>query len=121
MILVVKNGTISERGTYKQLLKKGGAFAEFLLEYIQHDLGDFESGTDSGSEKNLEELKEELEIVLGAENAHAGRSAAIHSNIRGLESDGTTSNKQIETLEKYLNSRRESNVSKKSKDANGDN
>ena len=69
MILVVKNGTISERGTYKQLLQKGGAFAEFLLEYIQQDMNNLDG--DAGSEKNLEEIKEELENVLGTQNVQA--------------------------------------------------
>ena len=108
MILVVKNGTISERGTYKQLLKKGGEFAEFLLEYIQQDMSNLES--DAASEKNLEEIKEELENVLGTKNVEARMRKMSQSNISGMESDEDTS------IKRRL-SRRISQVSRKSKDA----
>ena len=33
-ILVVVDGRISEHGTYKDLLMKGGAFADFLKVYL---------------------------------------------------------------------------------------
>ena len=33
-IIVLKDGRISEQGTYQELLKKKGDFAEFLLEYM---------------------------------------------------------------------------------------
>ena len=108
MILVVKNGTISERGTYKQLLKKGGEFAEFLLEYIQQDMSNLES--DAASEKNLEEIKEELENVLGTKNVEARMRKMSQSNISGLESDEDTSTRR-------RLSRRISQASRKSKDA----
>ena len=34
-ILVIVDGHISEHGTYKELLEKGGAFAEFLKTYFE--------------------------------------------------------------------------------------
>lgn len=33
-IIVLKDGKISETGTFKELVKKGGAFAEFLDTYL---------------------------------------------------------------------------------------
>lgn len=39
-ILVIKDGQVSESGTYKELLDKKGAFAEFLLQHISEDNND---------------------------------------------------------------------------------
>lgn len=36
-ILVMKDGQVSESGTYRELLDKKGAFAEFLLQHISED------------------------------------------------------------------------------------
>ncbi|XKL66878.1 hypothetical protein PGB90_010298 [Kerria lacca] len=36
-IIVLKNGSISESGTYNELLKKKGPFAEFLFTYLNQD------------------------------------------------------------------------------------
>lgn len=36
-IVVMKDGRISEQGTYHQLLKAGGEFAEFLVEYLAEE------------------------------------------------------------------------------------
>lgn len=41
LILVLKDGRISESGTYKQLLAQKGAFADFLEQYLQ-EVGDDE-------------------------------------------------------------------------------
>ena len=34
-IFVLKEGSVSESGNYKELLSNGGVFAEFLMEHIQ--------------------------------------------------------------------------------------
>ncbi len=83
-VIVVKNGEISEAGTYKELLSKGGDFADFLLEHI-NDNGDF----DDSKESDLEELKQELEATLGKERVEAGirKSKSDKSNISSLMSD----------------------------------
>nr|AHK05644.1 ATP-binding cassette transporter sub-family C member 1 isoform X5 [Tigriopus japonicus] len=57
-IIVLKDGEVSEEGSYKQLLKNKGAFAEFLLEYMTEETED---------EDVLQEIKMELEGVLGTE------------------------------------------------------
>lgn len=46
-IVVLKNGMISEQGTYSQLMENKGEFNEFLLQYL--------------SEKDEEELDDDLE------------------------------------------------------------
>ena len=35
MIVVLKDGAISEVGTYRELLDKKGAFSEFLISHLQ--------------------------------------------------------------------------------------
>ena len=65
-IVVVKDGRITEQGTYKELLKKGGEFTDYLLEHVQANVG--RRGSDGGfgdSESELEELKAELATSLG--------------------------------------------------------
>ncbi|XP_071454835.1 multidrug resistance-associated protein 1-like [Hetaerina americana] len=59
-IIVLKDGEISEMGTYKELLKRQGAFAEFLIHHLQEDMpGDLLIGED------LEEIKEDLKKTIG--------------------------------------------------------
>ncbi len=60
-IIVLKNGAISEQGTFKELLAKGGEFAEFLLEHIT------EQEEDEGDDNinDLEDMKEELQNAMG--------------------------------------------------------
>ncbi|GAB1859186.1 Multidrug resistance-associated protein 1 isoform X7 [Camponotus japonicus] len=58
-IIVLNDGVITETGTYKQLLEKKGAFAEFLIHHLQdvhvHD----------DSEEDLREIKQQLESTIG--------------------------------------------------------
>ena len=57
-IVVVKEGRISEQGSYAELLEKKGDFSEFLLEYVvEHD----------GSDEEQEEVKEQLRQSVGTE------------------------------------------------------
>ncbi|XP_071454824.1 multidrug resistance-associated protein 1 isoform X2 [Hetaerina americana] len=61
-IIVMKGGEISEHGTYKELLQKKGAFAEFLLHHLQ------EVEEDEGiAEEGLDEIKQQLESTMGSE------------------------------------------------------
>ena len=43
VIVVLKDGEVTELGTYKQLLEKKGAFAEFLIQHLQET--DVDDGT----------------------------------------------------------------------------
>lgn len=40
LIVVMKNGSISESGTYKELLDKKGDFADFLILHMQEQNDD---------------------------------------------------------------------------------
>ena len=44
-IIVLKDGQISEVGTYRELLAQRGAFSEFLLEYIVKSLDKSDVGS----------------------------------------------------------------------------
>lgn len=39
MVYVLKDGTISEWGTYRQLVARKGAFADFLVQHLQEKAG----------------------------------------------------------------------------------
>lgn len=39
-IIVLKDGDVSEVGSYKELLAQKGAFAEFLLQHLEDEDGD---------------------------------------------------------------------------------
>lgn len=57
-IYVMKDGEISESGSYNDLLNKRGAFSDFLLQYLQEAGGEVE---------NLDEIKQQLEGIQSAE------------------------------------------------------
>ncbi|XP_045495077.1 multidrug resistance-associated protein 1 isoform X2 [Colias croceus] len=59
LVLVLRDGEISEVGTYQQLLEKKGAFAEFLLHHL--------SDAERTSPEELDEIKQDLESKLGSE------------------------------------------------------
>ena len=40
-IIVLKDGEITENGTYKELLEKRGAFADFLIQHLQEGISFF--------------------------------------------------------------------------------
>ncbi|XP_012540485.1 multidrug resistance-associated protein 1 isoform X3 [Monomorium pharaonis] len=63
-IIVLKDGEITESGTYKQLLEKKGAFADFLVQHLQ-EVGNLH--VDDGSEADLREIKQQLESTMGAD------------------------------------------------------
>ena len=60
----MKDGRISEQGTYLELLAQEGEFADFLIEYLVEE-GD--KNLDPQTENELEDLKAELEKTLGKE------------------------------------------------------
>ena len=62
-IFVMKEGRVSEQGTYENLLAEGGEFADFLIQYLSEE-GDKEN-LDPQAESELEDLKTELEKALG--------------------------------------------------------
>ncbi|KAK3859641.1 hypothetical protein Pcinc_034255 [Petrolisthes cinctipes] len=59
-ILVLKNGKVSESGTYAELVEKKGEFQEFLLQYLSEKEED-------DSVEELEDIKHQLESKIGRE------------------------------------------------------
>ncbi|XP_014612659.1 PREDICTED: multidrug resistance-associated protein 1 isoform X7 [Polistes canadensis] len=70
-IFVLKDGEITESGTYKQLMDKRGAFAEFLMQHLQ------EVHTDDGSDADLNEIKQQLESKMGTQELQEKLTRAI--------------------------------------------
>lgn len=83
-IIVLKDGEISERGTYKELLAKRGAFAEFLRQHLEtadDDIDELEDAT----------LLEDLKGVVGdIQKIKRGR-ARRGSETAGSETEGAMS------------------------------
>lgn len=59
-ILVLKDGRVSEAGSYQQLMQRKGAFAEFLFAHLQEINADGADGEDT----ELDDLKAQLEASL---------------------------------------------------------
>jgi ATP-binding cassette subfamily C (CFTR/MRP) protein 1 len=90
-IVVLRDGAVSEIGSYKELLAEGKEFADFLIEYIQDEEGKVIDGEELEA---LKAVKGDLEHAIGSEKlnvelrkARSVRSA--HSNISGYRSDAT--------------------------------
>jgi ATP-binding cassette subfamily C (CFTR/MRP) protein 1 len=92
-VIVMKDGKISEAGTYKDLLKDGGALAEFLMEHLAQAA----HGLNDENESDLEDLKQEIEATIGKERLEAElkKSRSIKSNISSLLSDNDDDRKSI--------------------------
>ena len=72
-ILVMKDGAITENGSYSELLAQKGAFAEFLVQYLSEKK---EEELDPGTETELEEIQKDLELHLGKANLERQMSKA---------------------------------------------
>jgi ATP-binding cassette subfamily C (CFTR/MRP) protein 1 len=81
-IFVLKDGEISEFGTYKELLDKKGAFAEFLIQHLQEV---------NAEQENIEEIKAQLEETITNEELKAKFTRAISTNATRARSDSTSS------------------------------
>lgn len=67
-IFVLKDGEVSEQGTYKELLEKKGAFAEFLIQHL----------TEVNAEtENIDEIKAQLESSITSDELKAKLERAI--------------------------------------------
>ena len=80
-IFVMKDGQISESGTYRELLDHGKEFSEFLIQYLQEEEDTTESSTEAKT------VKLALEEKLGKDNLEneirKARSKSSNSNISG--------------------------------------
>ncbi|XP_044001771.1 multidrug resistance-associated protein 1 isoform X9 [Aphidius gifuensis] len=70
-IVVLKDGQITETGTYKQLLEKRGAFADFLIHHLT------EVQTEDSGETDLDEIKQHLESTIGSEELQQKLTRAL--------------------------------------------
>lgn len=80
-IFVMKDGRISEQGTYSELLSEQGEFADFLVQYLTEE---GEKELDPATESELEDLKSELEKALGKEKLERRISVARSAKVISL-------------------------------------
>ena len=80
-IVVLKDGKISEIGTYEELMGNRGAFAEFLIEQLQGQESD-----SSMSESERDDIRLKLQESLGAQSLkvklEGARKAKKHNKTR---------------------------------------
>ncbi|XKL66874.1 hypothetical protein PGB90_010294 [Kerria lacca] len=91
-IVVLKNGCISESGTFKELLERKGDFADFLLTYLKENV-------DEPDEEDLDKLKEilgEKKIVenIVRQRSKSSESESVHSF------DRQRSNSEVDNIQK---------------------
>lgn len=83
-IFVMINGEISESGSYKELLDKKGAFADFLVEHVTKSAEEVE---------DLEELTKEIDVVDSELRAKLQRVistvSARRESVTSRSSDGS--------------------------------
>ena len=82
-IIVMKNGSISEIGSYEELLKNKGDFAEFLIEQLE---------IQSVTQEDNKEIWKKLEDALGSNTLHLKKHRSKNSDI--LEVSATKSSKE---------------------------
>ena len=79
-IIVMKNGRVSEAGSYKELLANKGAFAEYLMEHLTEA-----AEKSNESVEDLEELRQEIQAAIGTEALEKSKSLKTQlSNISNI-------------------------------------
>ncbi|XP_055643285.1 multidrug resistance-associated protein 1 isoform X8 [Toxorhynchites rutilus septentrionalis] len=104
-IFVMKDGEISESGSYQQLMDKKGAFAEFLIQHLQEvneeeeDIDEIKAQLESGV-SNVE-LKHKLERVI-SKRSRSGSSSDSGNELsrQASEIGGSNSSLRRRTPEK---------------------
>ncbi|XP_023349637.1 canalicular multispecific organic anion transporter 2 isoform X2 [Eurytemora carolleeae] len=85
-IFVMKDGEITESGSYKDLLDKKGAFADFLIQYLTNN----EDSENPETETELLDLKFELENTIGKKT--------LETRLSKERSEKSSLNSQISSL-----------------------
>ena len=102
-ILVMKDGTITENGSYNELLAQKGAFAEFLVQYLSEKK---EEELDPETETELEEIQKDLELHLGKANLERqmsrAKTATAISDLAKVRRSTTKSSSEEETEKKVM-------------------
>ncbi|XP_034255070.1 multidrug resistance-associated protein 1-like [Thrips palmi] len=88
-IVVLKDGTVSEEGTYQELMQRKGAFAEFLVQHLQ------EAEESDDVVEDLEEIKAHLEKAVGKEELKRQISQASIISSDGIRSRRGSSGSSI--------------------------
>ncbi|XP_049823779.1 multidrug resistance-associated protein 1 isoform X4 [Aethina tumida] len=109
-ILVMKNGEISESGTYQELLNKKGSFAEFLLQHASEgpaeDLDEIESQVPDEIKTEFKRMRSHVSESEGSEKANGSlqRQRSIDSSgkerqrSKSIEDSKSVSKKEGEKL-----------------------
>jgi ABC-type multidrug transport system fused ATPase/permease subunit len=78
-IIVMTDGKVSESGSYQELMNQKGAFADFLLEYLEEEL------EDEDEDPELKKIKEKIRPAL---ERHLSKKSEVASSVG---SDGSNS------------------------------
>ena len=83
-IIVLSGGTVSECGTYKELLHQKGAFAEFLLTYLEEEKEEelHDPSVAAVKEEILEEIGEDTALMNAARRQSASSLRRVKSVLR---------------------------------------
>ncbi|XP_052898371.1 multidrug resistance-associated protein 1 isoform X3 [Anopheles moucheti] len=97
-IYVLREGEISESGTYQELMDKKGSFAEFLIQHLQEV---------SEEEEDLDEIKQQLENSVGGEEL---LNQLKRTNSKRSRSESTSETGSVKDISRQ-NSTTDSNTS----------
>ena len=116
-IIVLKDGEISEQGSYDELMQAGGAFADFLVQHLNEDVEE-----DPETETEMEELRENLEIALGKSELERKLSIARSqkSNLSDLMGDKESSAYRRRKLSRAISGISHATTSKDSRKIRGE-
>lgn len=110
-IYVLKDGEVSEDGTYAELLNKKGAFSDFLIQHLSES---------SAEDEDLDAIKEQLEKTVESEELR-GKLERVISRARSESMSETASVRSLDSEKGSLRKRRanrqdsaESSISKHS-------
>ena len=90
-IVVMKDGRISEQGSYQELVARKGAFSEFLLQHMGHSQEDgVRAQPEEGMMGRLEGRKSSIGEPGGREGQEQGETASTGGKIEGrlIHSEG---------------------------------
>ena len=99
----MKDGHITENGSYNELLSHKGAFAEFLVQYLSEKK---EEELDPETETELEEIQKDLELHLGKANLERqmskAKTATAISDLAKVKRNPTKSSSEEEPEKKVM-------------------
>ncbi|XP_049823783.1 multidrug resistance-associated protein 1 isoform X8 [Aethina tumida] len=100
-ILVMKNGEISESGTYQELLNKKGSFAEFLLQHMSEDptedLDEIESLVPDEIKTEFKRMRSQVSESEGSEKANGSLKRQKSVDSSGKEIQPLISNEDLKS------------------------